>query len=116
MSLDKIIHLRRSIRKYNDKKPDWRTIIECIDAMRYAPMAGGNFTLKFILVSEESKIQRLAQAAQQKFIATAHYVVVVCSKPRRTINSYKNRGKVYVRQQAGAAIQNFLLKLTEKGL
>lgn len=116
MSLDKIIQLRRSIRKYKNKKPDWRTIIECIDSMRYTPMAGGSFTPKFILVSKEDKIYKIAQATQQEFVATANYILVVCSKPTRTIVSYGNRGKVYIRQQAGAAIQNFLLKLTERGL
>lgn len=116
MNLDKAIKTRRSIRKFKNKKPDWRTVIECIDSMRYAPMAGGVFSLKFILVSDLDKIDRIAQYCQQPFVRTAEYLVVVCSKPRSTINSYGNRGKIYIRQQAGAAIQNFLLKIHEKGL
>jgi len=116
MDLDLIIQSRRSIRKYKNSKPDWRTIIECIDAMRYAPMSGGIFTLKFILVSDKEKINKLAKAAQQQFISTAKYVVVVLSKPNRTINAYGKRGENYIKQQAGAAIQNFLLKAHEKGL
>lgn len=116
MNLDKIIKTRRSIRKYKNKTPDWRTIIECIDSMRFAPMAGGIFTLKFILVTDENKIQKLADCSQQHFIASAKYVVVVCSKPTRTLNSYGERGQRYTLQQAGSAIQNFLLKLHERGL
>jgi nitroreductase len=114
--LDKIIHARRSVRKFNSKKPDWREIIECIDSMRYAPMAGNNFSLKFILVDDEKKINELAKVAQQKFITEAKYVVVVCTTPTRTEISYEERGKGYLKQQAGAAIQNFLLKITESGL
>jgi nitroreductase len=116
MSLDAIIQARRSIRKYKNKKPDWRDIIECIDSMRYAPMAGGNFTLKFILVSDKDKIKKITESAQQEFIGTAEYLVVVCSNSSRTVNAYGEKGHNYVRQQAGAAIQNFLLKLTEKKL
>ena len=116
MKLDKAIKLRKSTRKFTSKKPDWKDIIECIDATRYAPMAGGNFSLKFILVSDLQKIQELAQAAQQDFLNQAKYVLVVCSKKARTINAYEERGKIYARQQAGAAIQNFLLKIEEKGL
>jgi len=116
MHLDKVIKTRKSVRKFKSKKPDWRTIIECIDSMRYAPMAGNNFTLKFILVKDPEKIRRLAEASQQDFIAEAHYVLVVCSKISRTVNAYGLRGKKYCRQQAGAAIQNFLLKIQEAGL
>jgi nitroreductase len=116
MGIDGVIQARRSIRKYKSKKPDWRDIIDCIDSMRYAPMAGGNFTLKFILVSDPDAISNIAEYSQQPFIRTAQYIVVVCSNPTRTINSYGEKGNAYVRQQAGAAIENFLLKLTEKKL
>ncbi|MBU2053123.1 MAG: nitroreductase family protein [Nanoarchaeota archaeon] len=116
MQLDKAIQNRHSTRKFKDKKPDWRDIIECVDAMRHAPMAGNNFSLKFILVDDEKTIQKLADAAQQDFIKQAKYVVVVCTDSSRTINAYEKRGEIYCRQQAGAAIQNFLLKIEDKGL
>lgn len=116
MQLDKTIQSRKSVRKYSSKKPDWRDIIECIDACRYAPMAGNIFSLKFVLVSDKDKIEKLAEAAQQPFVTNAEYVVVVCSNPSRTINAFEERGKMYIKQQTGAAIQNFLLKMTEKGL
>ena len=116
MNLDKAIQNRHSVRRFTSKKPDWREIIECIDSARYAPMAGNIFSLKFIVVSDKEKIQKLADAAQQHFIAQAHYVVVVCTNPSRTINSYEEQGEKYCRQQAGAAIQNFLLKIQEAKL
>ena len=69
--------------------------------------------MKFILVSDKEKIQKLAEASQQEFISDAQYVVVVCSNPSRTLNAYEERGKNYLKQQAGAGIQNFLLKLED---
>jgi len=116
MDLDKAIRSRTSVRKFSSKKPDWRNIIECIDAARYAPMAGGIYTSKFILVDNPEAIKKISEAAQQDFICQAHYVVVVCSNPSRTVNSYGKQGDIYLRQQAGAAIQNFLLRITESGL
>ena len=116
MDLDKAIKERHSVRKFKDKKPSWKKIIECMDAMRYAPMAGNNFTLKLILVDDSEKIQKIAEACQQQFINTAKYVVIACSNPALPKNSYDEKGKMYVRQQAGAAIQNFLLKIQEVGL
>jgi nitroreductase len=116
MNFDSLIKARRSVRRFKSTKPDWRAIIEAIDAARFAPMAGNNYTLKFILVSKPEKIQRIAEATQQSFVGTVHYVVVVCSNPKRTINAYAERGELYVKQQTGAAIENFWLKLVEKGL
>lgn len=116
MELDKVIKERHSVRKFNSKKPDWRIIIECIDAARYAPMAGGNYSLKFVLIDDSEKIKNIAEACQQPFVGTAQYVVVACSTPSRTLNAYGKQGEVYLRQQAGAALQNFLLKIEESGL
>lgn len=116
MDLDRAIKSRSSVKKFNSRKPDWRNIIECIDAARYAPMAGGNYSLKFILVDDKEIIRNIAEACQQTFINQVHYVVVVCSVPGRTTNAYGKSGEVYLRQQAGAAIQNFLLKIEDLGL
>ncbi len=116
MDLNKAIQNRHSVRKFKDKKPDWRNIIECIDAARYAPMAGNIYSIRFILIDDKKTIQEIADAAQQQFISMVHYVVVVCSEPRLTSNAYSERGNMYLKQQAGAAIQNFLLKIEEAGL
>lgn len=115
MQLDEAIQKRKSVRKFKDKKPDWRDIIECIDAARYAPMAGGYYTIRFILVDDAQTIQRLADAAQQNWIADTKYIIVVCSDAKRPTKDYE-QGAVFARQQAGAAIQNILLKIEEKGL
>lgn len=117
MDLDKAIQNRHCVRKFNSKKkPNWRDIIECVDAARYAPMAGGNYTLKFILVDNEEKINKIAEASQQDFIAQAKFVVIICSNPTRTVNLYGKRGEFYMKQQAGAAMENFFLKVVESGL
>lgn len=116
MELNKAIQGRHSVRKFSNKKPDWRTIIECIDAARYAPMAGNNYTLKFIVVDDVEKIRKIAEAAQQNHVGQVHLIVVVCSNPSRPMNEYGKTGEVYSRQQAGAAIENFLLKVEESGL
>jgi nitroreductase len=116
MDLDKAIQSRKSVRSFTSKKPDWRDIIESIDAARYAPMAGNNYTPKFILVENSQKIFAISEAAQQDFFSKVHFVVVVCSDTTRTENLYKDRAKKYLPQQAGAAIENFLLKIEEKKL
>ncbi len=116
MNVEAAIKSRKSVRNFKDKKPDWRDIIECIDSVRFAPSAGKNFTIKLVLINDKSKIQKIANAAEQPFIAQAHYVVVIYSDPSRLIALFENNGKIYSRQQAGAAIENFLLSIEDKGL
>lgn len=116
MQLQKAIESRRSIRKYKSKSPSWKTIIECIDSARYAPMAGNLFTLNFILVDNSEIIQKIADSSFQNFIADAKYLVVFISNKGKTEVTYKDRAERYIKQQAGAAIQNFLLRLEEEKL
>ena len=116
MQLEKAIKTRKSVRRFLSKKPDWRKIIKAIDCARFAPSAGNQFVLKFVLVRDKDQIEKLAKATQQDFISQASYVVLVVSDESKLVIRYDERGKIYSRQQAGAAIQNFLLSLNEQGL
>ncbi len=116
MQLQDAIKKRKSVRRYFDKKPDWRKIIRAIDMARFAPSAGNQFALKFILDSDKKKITKLSEATQQDFVGTAKYVVVAVSDDSKLVRSYGDRGVRYASQQAGAAIENFLLALTEQNL
>jgi len=117
MDFDKAIEKRHSVRNFReDKKPSYRDVIKAIDAAAQAPLAGNLPSLKFILVSDQNKIDELSQAAAQSFIAKAKYVVVVCSDKKFLEKYYLDRADRYSKHQAGAAIENFLLKITELGL
>jgi nitroreductase len=116
MQLDKAIEKRCSCRDFKSKKPDWRKIIEAIDKARLAPLAGNIPTLKFILVSDKDTIKKLGKATNQDFVSQVHYIVVFVSSQKQLVRSYDKRGEKYCRQQAGAAIENFLLKLADLDL
>lgn len=116
MEFDKVIKERHSVRRFSTKKVDWENIIEAIDSANSAPLAGNIPVFKFILVDDKTKIQRLADASQQDFVSDVNYVIVICSVPDQLLRSYNERGKTYARQQAGAAIENFLLKITDMNL
>ncbi len=116
MDLDKAIQERKSVRKYSNKIPDWRDIIEAIDSCRYSPMSGNNYSLKFILTKDEKIIKKISQACQQSFLENAPFLVIVLSDSSRTLNLFGERGQRYLKQQAGAAIENFLLKIQDYGL
>jgi len=116
MQLKDAVESRKSVKRFSTKKPDWKKIIRAIDYARFAPSAGNAFVTRFILVDDEKKIAELAAASQQDFVGTAQYIVVAVSDDSTLVRDYGERGKRYCAQQAGAAIQNFLLALTEQKL
>ncbi|VVB79918.1 Coenzyme F420:L-glutamate ligase [uncultured archaeon] len=116
MELQDAINERKSVHRFSDKKPDWRDILEVIDTARHAPMAGNDFILKFVTVFDPKVIEKIADACQQPFVGEAQYLIVVCSDTKRATNQFGEKADMFVRQQAGAAIQNMLLSITEKGL
>lgn len=116
MELNTAIKACRNTCRFKEKKPNWRDIVEAIDAMRHAPMAGNIFTIKTILVDDSEKIKKITDACQQDFISQTKFIVVVCSNPERATNVFGNQGKTFNKHQVGSAIQNFLLKIQELGL
>jgi nitroreductase len=117
MDFDKIIKERRSIRNFKTtKKPNYKDVIAAIDAASKAPIAGNIYAIKYILIQDKEKIKALSVACQQDFIAHASFIVAVCSDKKNLEANYLERGRMYSRQQAGASIENFLLKITELGL
>ncbi len=116
MDLTKAISARRSIREFSNKSVHWDKVLEAIDAANQAPFAGNINNLKFVIVSEKEMINKIAEHCQQDWIADAKHIAVVCSTLKEIELQYNDRGKIYSRQQAGAAIQNFLLKITEMKL
>lgn len=116
MELNDAIEARQSIRNYSSRKVDFALITEILDAGRKAPFAGNVQTLRFVVVEKQETKDKLAKYAGQEFIASAPYIIVVCSKMDQIKRSYEERAEKYARQQAGAAIENMLLKVADLGL
>jgi len=113
MELDLAIRKRRSVRAFKNAAPSWKDVLEAIDAANQAPFAGNHNHLKFICVEDGEKIKELAKFTDQTWVGTSKFIVVLVSDDAHLENQYGDRGRVYSRQQAGAAIQNFLLKIVD---
>lgn len=116
MEVKDAIEGRKSTRKFSSRKADWRQIIEAIHSAQYAPMAGSIFPLKFVIVDDKKLIEEIASWSEQEFITQAKYVVVVVSDEEMVSVSFPKDSKKFTHQEAGAAIENFLLDLTDRGL
>jgi len=116
MEFDSVVYKRRSVRSFSGKKVDFRNVLDAIDAVIQGPFAGNINNLHFLIVEEKETIGMIAEHSDQSWIGEAGVVVLICSDDAHIENIYGERGRVYSRQQAGAAIQTFLLKLIDMGL
>lgn len=116
MDFDKVIKKRASIRDYSDKEVKYDKIIDAIEAANLAPSPDNIPILRYVLVEDKETINSLGDACQQDFIKDAPALVVVCSESEKTKLMFDKRADKYIKQHAGAAIENFLLKVTEMKL
>jgi nitroreductase len=114
MDFDKVITNRHSVRSFKKKRASWKAVLEAIDAANQGPFAGNHNHLKFLIIEDQNSIEKIAKHAQQTWINEAKLLIIVCSDDTHLENQYGERGRVYSRQQSGAAIQTILLKLTDQ--
>ena len=100
----------------SNKKVKFEKIVDAIEAANMAPSPGNLSILKFILVENLEIIDKVADTCQQDFIRRAQQVIILCSEPRRVKNIYNEKAEKYTNYHVGAAIENFLLKITDLGL
>ncbi len=116
MEFQKILENRTSVKNYSSKKPAIENIIKAIEVANLAPAADNLQPLIYIVIEAPEKIGKIADACQQQFINKAPYVIVVCSNSKQLKIFDENRAEKYIKHNVGAAIENFLLKITELGL
>ncbi len=116
MDFNKVIKTRASLRNYSPKKINYEKVLSIIESANSAPSPGNLSILKYIIIDNPETIQKIAQACQQKFITKSQYIVAVCSDSKQTKIMFDERAEKYIKQHAGAVIENFLLKITDLGL
>lgn len=116
MKLEEAINKRISTRDFSNKSVKFDIVLEAIDAANQAPFAGNINNLKFIIIKEKENKNLVSEFCQQHWMNDSQWIVIVCSELQRLEQLYQDRGSAYGKQQAGAAIQNFLLSITAQGL
>lgn len=116
MNFDWIVENRKSVRRFSKSRANWKDVLDAIDLANQGPFSGNHNHLKFIIIESEDSIRSLADVCEQEWIKSVPLLVIVTSDDSHLENTYGERGRVYSRQQAGAAIQTMLLKFTELGL
>jgi len=116
MKFEDIAYERKSVKRFKKKKPSWKDVVNAVDLANQGPYAGNNNNLRYLIVENDKTIDRVAKLCEQTWIKESSLLIVVCSDDAYLEDLYGDRGRVYSRQQAGAAIQTIMLSLTEKGV
>ncbi len=113
-----VIRNRLSVRHYSSEEVDEQQVTTLLNAAVLAPSGGNRQPWFFYVVRDLTTRQRLVKdAGEQKFLAEAPVVIVVCVDPNRSAERYAERGAtLYCIQDTAAAVQNVLLQAAGMGL
>ena len=103
-----IIKDRRSIRKYTDKKVERDKLMQILESGLYAPSSCNRQPIVYKIITG----QEAGKHKAQRFIKGADVVVLVLVD----MDVYEKQGEYFSLLDAGAAIQNMLLKAHMLGL
>jgi nitroreductase len=116
MDFDEVIRKRKSVKSYKGKRASWKDILEAVDSAQQGPFASNHNNLKFLIIEDKKTVSEVADICDQIWVAEAGILVAICSDETHLESLFGERGRIYSRQQAGASIYAFLLKLTDLGL
>lgn len=113
-----IITSRRSIRKYLQVPVEWDKIGMILEAGRYAPSAGNLQNWRCIVVTEQVKRQKIAEAClQQYWMTKAPVQIVIVATTEKAKMFYGIRGeRLYSVQNCAAVAINMMLQAEACGL
>ncbi len=114
MTVEEAIRKRYSVRNYSDRPVEKEKIIALLEAARLAPSAGNRQEWRFVVVTDENKRKKLAEAsAGQKFVGDAPVVFVCCADT--DFHKMRSGYECYLFDVA-IAIDHITLRATELGL
>ncbi|MCD6413111.1 MAG: nitroreductase family protein [Elusimicrobia bacterium] len=80
MDVSEAIRKRRSVRSYLDKPVAPGILKRVLEAGRLAPSASNRQEWRYVVVTDKSTREKLSQAANQSFLATAPVLIVCCAE------------------------------------
>jgi nitroreductase len=110
---------RRSVRRYQDKAVPEETLLQLVEAARWAPSASNGQPWQFIITTDREKRQRYADNVRwASFLPQAAAAIIVCARftPRTRPAPVSPALEYYCVQDTAAAIQNILLAAHAQGL
>jgi len=113
MDIKKVFQKRYSCRSYQDKSIPEEKLKNIFEAAQLAPSAHNRQPYKFIVVKDKEKIEKLAEAASQSFIAQAPVVIAGVSLDPEDM--MRNDVPTYA-VDLGIAMEHIALQAAAEGL
>ena len=114
MDFTKVIKSRRSIRKFTADPIPEEKIHRVLEAARLCPTWANKQGVRYIVVQNSEKVEKLREAIQQKWTKTTSVFIVVCIDPRK---SGKNKNNLeYFMVDAAIGFTHMVLAATNEGL
>jgi nitroreductase len=121
MNISDAIRRRRTIRRYKQKPVEDKLLLELIDSARFAPSASNMQQLRYVIIRNQGTVQKVfLQTAwggsvrpkrSPEWLKDAPQAFIAVMAPAESLKKLK-----HIHADAGAAIQNILLKAVELGL
>ena len=115
---ENVLENRRSIRNYSTEAVEFEKLTKIIQAGLKAPNSGEVNEVKYVLVTDDEKKQKIAHRCKgQHWMTEAAAWIVVCAEVEKCEEYFGFRGKrLYTVQNAAVSIQNMLLEAKNQGL
>jgi len=114
VSIDTALKGRRSVRSWNNSQITKNEFEKLIEAAKWAPSSCNKQPWHFIVTSDSENIKLLYEIKDQKFLKDAPYIILVLIN--KDAWSSKKSFEYFSGLDAGAAIENLLLKAEDLGL
>ncbi len=121
MNISDAIRKRRTIRRYKQKPVDDKLLLDLIDSARFAPSASNMQQLRYIIVRTPGTVEKVFSQTgwggavkpkrSPEWLKDAPPAFIAITAPAESVKTFK-----HINADAGAAIQNILLKAVELGL
>lgn len=117
MELQKAIHSRRSVRKYEKKAVQMDAVAGILDIARYAPSSANSQNWRFIIITDAAKKKEIAEFCyHQHWMSEAPVMILVCNYHKQLVDKYGNMGKMTSTQNCAIISSYIQLLAAEKGL
>ena len=117
MKFQKLLKERHSVRAYQKREIEEEKLNQILEGARSAPSAGNLQAYKICVVKDKKAREKIAEAANQDFIAEASVVLVFLQDPDQSSQKYGQRGEVlYSIQDATIACAYAQLAAADLGL
>ena len=112
MEFSKVISLRKSVRSYSNKQVEDEKLSKILDLTRLAPSWANKQCCRYIVVTDQSKINELG-GLLNSWLKQAPVVIVACADPN---DSGTRNGMEYYLVDVGISMQQLILTATDLGL